>query len=122
MKKLSIKLNILKWNGKKPKNNIQSIARLKRYALLKNQSKKLKINYILMGHHKDDLIENFFIRMLRGSGLNGMVSFDEKFENEKINIIRPLLKFSKKDLVFISKKVFQLSFLAHENPAFGTKS
>ncbi len=107
LKKLSIKLNILKWNGKKPKNNIQSIARLKRYALLKNQSKKLKINYILMGHHKDDLIENFFIRMLRGSGLNGMVSFDEKFENEKINIIRPLLKFSKKDLVFISKKVFE---------------
>tara|TARA_Y100001970_G_scaffold245629_1_gene312810 strand:- start:234 stop:797 length:564 start_codon:yes stop_codon:yes gene_type:complete len=44
--------------------------------------------------------------MLRGSGLNGMISFDERSENNKINIIRPLLKFSKKDLLFISKKVF----------------
>ena len=106
LSKLSIKLGILKWNGIKPSNNIQSIARTKRYELLKKQSEKLKINYILLGHHKDDLIENFFIRILRGSGLNGMMSFDEKSENKKMNIIRPLLKFSKKDLLFISKRVF----------------
>jgi len=106
LSKLSIKLVILKWDGIKPRSNIQSIARSKRYALLKKQSEKLKINHILLGHHKDDLIENFFIRMLRGSGLNGMISFDEKSENEKINLIRPLLKFSKKDLLFISKHVF----------------
>ncbi len=106
LKKLSIKLNILKWNGKKPRNNIQSIARTKRYALLHKQSTKLKINSILLGHHKDDLIENFFIRMLRGSGLNGMLSFDEKSEFKKINLIRPLIKFSKQDLVYISKKIF----------------
>ncbi len=107
LKKISIKLTILKWSGIKPNNNIQSIARVKRYNFLFNQAKKTKINNILLGHHKDDLIENFFIRMLRGSGLNGMVSFDEKSENEKINLIRPLLKFPKKDLVYISKKVFE---------------
>ena len=59
-----------------------------------------------MGHHRDDLIENFFIRMLRGSGLNGMLSFDERSEFKKINLIRPLMKFSKKDLVYVSKKIF----------------
>ena len=106
LKKLSIKLSILKWNGKKPKNNIQSIARTKRFTLLNKQSTKLKINYILLGHHRDDLIENFFIRMLRGSGLNGMLSFDEKSEFKKINLMRPLMKFTKKDLVYISKKIF----------------
>ena len=106
LNKLSIKLSILKWNGKKPKNNIQSIARIKRYTLLNKQSKKLKINYILLGHHRDDLIENFFIRMLRGSGLNGMLSFDEISEFKKINLIRALMKFSKKDLVYVSKKIF----------------
>ncbi len=106
LRKLSIKLIILKWTGGKPANNIQSIARAKRYKLLANKAKKLKINHILLGHHNDDLIENFFIRFLRGSGLNGLVSFDEKSENEKLNLIRPLLKFSKQDLVYISKKVF----------------
>ena len=107
LKKFSIKLNILKLSGKKPTSNIQSIVRLKRYKILFNQAKKLKINNILLGHHKDDLIENFFIRMLRGSGLNGMVSLDEKSENKKINLIRPLIQFSKKDLVYISEKVFE---------------
>jgi len=107
LRKISIKLSILKWNGKKPKKNIQSIARVKRYALLKKQCKKLKIKHVLLGHHKEDLIENFFIRMFRGSGLNGMVSLDEKSENEKINISRPLINFSKENLIYISKKIFK---------------
>ena len=106
LKKLSIKLIILNWNGKKPRTNIQSKSRLKRYSLLINEAKKNKIDHILLGHHNDDLIENFFIRMLRGSGLNGMVSFDEYSKNKKINLIRPLIKFPKKDLVYVSKKVF----------------
>tara|TARA_B100001250_G_scaffold244574_1_gene210231 strand:+ start:123 stop:1133 length:1011 start_codon:yes stop_codon:yes gene_type:complete len=107
LKRLSINLNILSWIGKKPKKNIQSIARSKRYALLTNKAKKLKINYILLGHHKDDLFENFFIRILRGSGLNGIISFGKKSQYNNINIIRPLLNFSKKELEYVSKKVFQ---------------
>ena len=120
LKKSSIRLGILKWNGKKPKSNIQSIARAKRYALLKRQCQILKINYILMGHHKYDLIENFFIRILRGSGLNGMVSFDNKSEIQNINIIRPLLNFSKDDLTFIANKVFKtyIQDTSNENENF----
>ena len=107
LKKLSTNVEILTWIGKKPKNNIQSIARDKRYALMINKAKKLKINNILLGHHKDDFIENFFIRILRGSGLNGMVSFDQKTNLQNINLIRPLLKFSKQNLEYITKKVFK---------------
>ena len=51
LKKLSTNLEILTWIGKKPKSNIQSIARDKRYALMINKAKKLKINNILLGHH-----------------------------------------------------------------------
>ena len=56
LKKLSTNLEILTWVGKKPKSNIQSIARDKRYELLLNKAKKLKINNILLGHHKDCLL------------------------------------------------------------------
>ena len=107
VKKLSTNLEILTWVGEKPKSNIQSVARDKRYELMINKAKKLKINNILLGHHKDDLIENFFIRILRGSGLNGMVSFDQRTKLQNINLIRPLLKFSKKNLEHITKKVFK---------------
>jgi len=106
LKKYSINLNILTWKGLKPKKNIQSISRDKRYNLLIKNAKKFKIKNILLGHHLDDLFENFFIRFLRGSGLNGLVSLDRKTQNENINLIRPLLNFSKKDLIFLSSFIF----------------
>ena len=106
LKYFFIKLDILKWNGKKPKTNIQSVARKKRYNLLINKAKKHKIKNILLGHHLDDLFENFFIRMLRGSGLNGLVSLNTKSKIGNKNLLRPLLNQKKEDLEYISKKVF----------------
>ena len=108
LKKYNIKSDILKWYGKKPTSNIQSLARNKRYSLLINQAKKLNIKTILTGHHIDDLYENFFIRISRGSGLNGLVSFSEKTEIDKINILRPLIGFQKKNLIYVTTKVFGL--------------
>ena len=47
LKGLNINSEILIWNGKKPKKNIQSIARKKRYQLLFSKCKKHKINNLL---------------------------------------------------------------------------
>ena len=101
-----IKAEILSWKGKKPSKNIQSKARKKRYELLFEQCNKLGINNILLGHHQDDYIENFFIRILRGSGLKGLVSLDKKNRINEINLLRPLLDFKKEDLIFLSNYVF----------------
>ena len=106
LSKFHIKSEILTWYGKKPKKNVQSIARKKRYDLLISKCKKLKINNLIIGHHLEDLIENFFIRMIRGSGLKGLVSLEKKTIFNSINIVRPLLEFYKKDLEFITKYVF----------------
>tara|TARA_B100000902_G_scaffold314793_1_gene305644 strand:- start:803 stop:1837 length:1035 start_codon:yes stop_codon:yes gene_type:complete len=106
LKKYLINLDILTWNGLKPKTNIQSVSRRKRYSLLIKKANKFKIKNILLGHHLDDLFENFFIRFLRGSGLKGLVSLDHKTQIDGINLIRPLLNFNKKDLIFISNFIF----------------
>lgn len=106
LKKFLINLNILTWHGVKPNKNIQSVARKKRYKLLVNQAKKFKIKNILLGHHLDDLFENFFIRILRESGLNGLVSLSKKTQNDQVNLIRPLLNFNKSDLIYISNYIF----------------
>ena len=106
LKKFHIKAEILTWLGKKPMNNIQSVARNKRYELLFKKCKKNKIKNILIGHHQDDLFENFFIRFLRGSGLRGLVSLDKKTKIFGINLYRPLLNFKKDDLIFLSKYIF----------------
>jgi tRNA(Ile)-lysidine synthase len=106
LKKFSINLNILTWYGHKPKKNIQSIARNKRYELLINKAKKFKIKNILIGHHLDDLFENFFIRILRGSGLKGLISLGRETQINDINLIRPLINLDKNDLVYISNYIF----------------
>ena len=103
---LNISSKILTVTGKKPKNRIQSFAREKRYELLFSECKKFKINNLILGHHMDDIIENFFLRMARGSGLKGLVSLGERTQIQNINLIRPLIKLHKKDLLFLSKFVF----------------
>ena len=104
--KFSIKAEVLTWKGKKPLSNVQSVARKKRYDLLFSKCKSLKISNLIIGHHVDDLFENFFIRMIRGSGLRGLVSLEKKTTINQVNLIRPLLDFEKKDLKFISNHIF----------------
>ena len=106
LKKNLISSEILTWKGIKPLKNIQSVARINRYELLFKKIDKLKIKHILLGHHQNDLFENFFIRMLRGSGLKGLISLDKKTIIDNKNLCRPLLDQKKSDLIFLTKKVF----------------
>ena len=103
---LDINSQILTIRSNKTQNRTQSFAREKRYNLLFTKCKKFKINNLILGHHMDDLLENFFLRMIRGSGLKGLVSLGESTQIQNINLIRPLIKFDKKDLLFISKFIF----------------
>ena len=108
LKKIDVQCTILNWNGKKPSKNIQATARDKRYSLLTKGCKKNNIKYLLLGHHLNDLFENFLIRIVRGSGLNGLISFSKntKYRDQDLSIIRPLLNVEKNDLLYISSKVF----------------
>ena len=108
LKKNFIDAEVLTWRGKKPSKNIQSLARSKRYEILFKYCDKFRIKNILLGHHQDDLFENFFIRMLRGSGLKGLISFDKKIEINQKYLLRPLINQNKKDLILISKKIFNV--------------
>ena len=106
LKKYNIKLTLLS-NKNKINNNIQSKARIARYDLMKKFSEKKKVSFILTAHHSDDQIETFLIRLSRGSGVQGLSSMRifTKLDNKR-TIVRPLLGLRKKDLIYISKKIF----------------
>ena len=110
LKKFKINCDILTLKKKIKNSNLQSFARDNRYKLIFKQSLKKKIDTVLTAHHRDDLVENFYIRLLRGSGLKGLISFgkiESKLKSDdKISILRPLIDISKKDLLYISKKTF----------------
>ena len=99
LKRIKIKHYILKWNGKKPKSNVMETARLKRYELMTNKCIKLNIKHLLTAHHLDDQIENFFMRLVRGSGLKGLSSMSKSVKINGIKVIRPLLEYQKKSLI-----------------------
>ena len=122
LKFFEINLKVIRWISNKTKNgNLQSIARSNRYRLLFNQMKLDKSELILTGHTRNDLIENFFLRVFRGSGLKGFVSFNElnNFVNGKI-IFRPFLDTKKSELQYISKQVFgsYIEDPSNKNPIF----
>ena len=75
--------------------------------MLTDVAKNYGIQNILLGHHLDDLFENFFIRILRGSGLKGLISLDRETSKNQVNLIRPLIKIDKKDLIYISNYIFE---------------
>ena len=106
--KFDINCKIIKWSGKKPKSNIQSQARHVRYKLLYKECLKDKVKTLLTAHHLDDLNENFYLRILRGSGLKGLASFNtiKSKYNEKLSIFRPLIQINKKELIYLTNKVF----------------
>ena len=120
LKKNFIEAQILTWRGTKPKSNIQAIARKKRYDLIIKECQKNNIKHIIFGHHLEDKLENFIIRLTRGSGLRGLVSFDKKSLMGDISIERPLLNFKKNDLVFIASYIFKdfISDPSNENQDF----
>ena len=108
LKKKKIPSKILTWNGKVPKSNIQKNARNIRYSLISNYCLKKSIKYLITAHHNDDHIENFFIRLLRGSGLTGLSSMTVKTKyNERLKIVRPFLSLNKSDLKYVTLNYFK---------------
>ena len=97
LKKQNITLKVITNKKKKIVNNIQHNARKTRYSLLSAECKKKKIRTILTGHHKDDQIETFWLRLSRGSGIQGLSSMSTITAlDNKIKLFRPLLSEEKK--------------------------
>ena len=81
-----------------PTSNIEQKLRQHRYALLLDYCQKKQINYLATGHQLDDVAENFFIRLFRGSGLDGLSAMENISRYQNLILLRPLLDFTKQQL------------------------
>ena len=55
--------------------------------------------WIALAHHGDDAQETLFLRLIRGSNVSGLTALREKRCFMGLCFVRPLLKYSKKDLI-----------------------
>jgi tRNA(Ile)-lysidine synthase len=97
--------------GQSVQGSKEAEARELRYAFLRDMKEKYHADYIVLGHHKDDQFETFFIRMIRGTSLQGLCGM-------KIidgDLFRPLLSLSKSDILFCLDSLHILSCIDTSN-------
>lgn len=86
--------------AKKHQLSTQVAARELRYDWFEKIRKEHGYKYIATAHHKDDVIETFFINLMRGTGIKGLHGILPK--NKKI--IRPLLFCNKEEIKAYTQK------------------
>ncbi|MEQ1929605.1 MAG: tRNA lysidine(34) synthetase TilS, partial [Parvularculaceae bacterium] len=115
----------LPWPGAKPATGVQEQARLARYRLLCEYASSADFGAVLIAHHADDQAETLFMRLARGSGLNGLAAMNASLEiaagaGPPVRFLRPLLGFPRRRL-HASLEAFGQTFLrdpSNENPDF----
>ena len=65
-------------------------------------------------HHQDDHIETILFRILRGTGIKGLAGIEKYSQMEGIDLIRPLISYSKKDLLDYADK-FEVNWIEDES-------
>lgn len=71
----SVPHSILRWNHNiTPDGNLQAEARLARYRLMGEWCSKRDCNVLLTAHHSDDQAETVLMRLMRGSGVDGLAA------------------------------------------------
>ena len=80
--------------SKKNKISLQMAARELRYCWFEELRKEIDAKYVLVAQHKDDDLETFFINLIRGSGIKGLLGIKSKRDK----IVRPLLIFTRKQI------------------------
>ncbi len=97
--KLGIKFHLLTWDrDQKLKLNMKN-ARDARYERILDICKKLKIIHLMTAHHFNDNLETYYMRKKRNSSSLGLSSIPKILIKENLQIIRPLLSFSKERLI-----------------------
>ncbi|MTH13975.1 tRNA lysidine(34) synthetase TilS [Flavobacterium sp. LC2016-01] len=82
------------------KLSTQVAARELRYSWFYELLEEKNFDFILTAHHADDNLETFIINLTRGTGLDGLTGIPE--ENDRI--IRPLLPFSREEILKYAKE------------------
>ncbi len=115
LEKYGINHTVLTWNHNEIKSNIQKEARNVRYKMLCDFCNENGIGNLFVAHTYDDQAETVLLRILRGSGIDGISGINSLIIMNEINIIRPLLVYTKTQILNFLKKENLLWFEDESN-------
>ncbi len=93
--------------AQRSKISVEMAARKLRHEFLARTAREQKIPIIALAHHADDQVELFFLRLLRGAGGEGLAGMKWRSPSpadKKITLVRPLLDFSKAELLAFARE------------------
>ncbi len=102
----NIPLHIGQWQNPPSTNssNIEEKARTKRQQFFKRIVKKINAGCVALAHHKQDVAETVLMKLMRGSGANGLQGILPKRTIDNIVYIRPLLSVTKEAIIKFAKR------------------
>ena len=102
-KDYNVQIEVFDTSGLICDKNFQEWAREVRYSFFKKVLDKFNAEAVLVAHHQDDLIETYLMQKQRG-GFVKNPGIAEKTTIFDVEIIRPLLSYSKADLLKYDKE------------------
>lgn len=86
------------------KQSLEEWARNQRYSFFQTAVKTKKIKKILTAHTLDDQAETVLMRIVQGTGPQGLLGIRKRAIMGSLTLLRPLLEFSKKELLEFLKE------------------
>ena len=101
--KLKCNFMKIKWH-EKPKTALMEQARIARYSHIAKKCKENNIKTLFLGHHADDIAETVSMRIINNTYLEGLCPIFELREIFNIKLFRPLLYFTKNQILHLNSK------------------
>lgn len=95
---LGVPHQILRWTGWQGQGNLQAAAREARFGLLADWGRAIGLGAIALGHTLDDQAETLLMRLVRGSGVDGLSGMAPRSRMAGAIWLRPLLGLRRFDL------------------------
>jgi tRNA(Ile)-lysidine synthase len=95
-KAAGLEAQALRWRGPHPTADLEAAAREARYRLMGEWARKNAIGALYVAHTRDDQAETFLLRLMRGSGLDGLAAMRPLAAYpvaalRELSVVRPLL-------------------------------
>lgn len=124
--KLNVPCSVGHWKDPKAlkKGSIEEAARNHRFRFLNQLAKKINAYAVVLAHTEDDLAETVLMRILRGTGLQGLRGILPRRELDNVCFVRPLLNVKKETiLTFLKRKniSFRIDPTNHQTKFFRNK-
>ena len=109
------KINEIKRSRDKDREMYEEVTRLIRFGMY-----KLINQPIILGHNKDDKVENIFSNIIKEKKLDNLFGMEYISREDEVNILRPMLDISKNEIYKFAQK-YKIPYVYDSTPSWSER-